>query len=267
MDPIAQWKENQKKGWAFFMPFETYTCGPAASLVAFANVKSGQTVLDVGCGTGVVAIAAARRGARVTGVDLTPELLAHAKDNASIAQTEIDWREGDAEAIPLGDASCDVVLSQFGHMFAPRPEVAVKEMLRVLKPGGTIAFNTWPPELYTGRMFQVMGRYLPPPPPGVSPPPQWGNVDTVRERLGTAVTHLTFDRGIMRGQYLSPQHVRSLMEKGVAPVIKVLETLKNDPEKLATFRKEIDALAVEYWDSSSNVLRQDYLMTKATKPS
>ena len=138
-------------------------------MVKFANVRAGQNVLDVGCGTGVVAVTAARKGARVHGVDLTPELLERARENANIAQAEIDFREGDAEALAFDDVTFDVVLSQFGHMFAPRPDVAIREMLRVLKPGGRIAFSTWPPELLVGRSFAIMGKYGPPPVPGVSP--------------------------------------------------------------------------------------------------
>src|SRR6185369_2183003 len=105
-----------------------------------------------------------------------PALLVRAKENAALAQVDIDWREGDAEALPFGDAAFDVVLSQFGHMFAPRPNMAIAEMLRVLKPGGTIAFATWPPELLIGSSFRLVASYMPPPPPGVSPPPQWVDV-------------------------------------------------------------------------------------------
>jgi ubiquinone/menaquinone biosynthesis C-methylase UbiE len=99
-----------------------------------------------GHGTGVVAITAALAGARVEALDLTPELLAEARANAAIVQrADIVWTEGDAEQLPYGDASFDVVLSQFGHMFTPRPDVAIAEMRRVLKPNGRIAFATWPP--------------------------------------------------------------------------------------------------------------------------
>jgi len=264
-DPIAQFKENAKKGWATFVPMEIYTCGPAAQLAVFAGVKSGQRVLDVGCGTGVVALACARAGAHVTGLDLTPELIARARENATIAGVEIDWKEGDAEALPFEDASFDVVVSQFGHMFAPRPDVVVKEMLRVLKKGGTVAFATWPPELYTGRMFACVGKYAPPPPPGVAPPVQWGNVETVRERLGSAVTNIHFDRGTLESRYPSPKHVRALMEGGVGPVMKLVQGLASDPPKLADFRRELDAITDLYWDNARNVLRQDYLHTRATK--
>src|SRR5262249_49346841 len=152
---------------------------------------------------------------------------------------EIDWHEGDVEALPFQGDTFDVVVSQWGHMFAPRPDVAVREMLRVLKPGGTIAFATWPPELFTGRMFALVGRYMPPPPPGVSPPPQWGNPEIVRERLGAAVTDLVFDRGVLRAPFLSPQHVRVLFEASVGPVMKIVQSLAGEPAKLAEFRREL----------------------------
>src|SRR5580765_7884275 len=132
-DPLARFKEAQREGWAHFAPLEALTTPPAAELVRRASPRAGQSVLDVACGTGVVAITAARLGARVTGLDLTPELLKRARENAGIADVAVDWHEGDAEQLPFGDADFDVVLSQFGHMFAPRPEVAVAEMLRVLK--------------------------------------------------------------------------------------------------------------------------------------
>src|SRR5437588_3241039 len=170
MDPFDSFKEMQKKGWAYFAPLEAYTTPAAARLVKHAGIRPGVTVLDVACGTGVVAITAARRGARVTGLDLTPELLEKARENSRTAGVDVDWREGDVEKLPFENAVFDAVLSQFGHIFAPRPNVAVAEMLRVLKPGGTIAFSTWPPELLVGRMFALVSRYMPPPPPGVSPP-------------------------------------------------------------------------------------------------
>jgi SAM-dependent methyltransferase len=262
MDAIAQFKENQKRAWSTFAPTEFFTCQPAARLVVFAHIKAGQRVLDVGCGTGVVALAAARTGAHVSGLDLTPELLVRARENAAIAGAEIDWHEGDAEALPFADGEFDVVVSQFGHMFAPRPDVATREMLRVLKPGGTIAFATWPPEVWTGRMFALTGRHLPPP-PGVSPPPQWGHPDIVRERLGSAVTDLVFDRGTLRAPYLSVQHVRSFMEQNVGPVMKLIQSL--EPAKLAEYRRELDALTTQFFEPTENVLRQDYLLTRATK--
>jgi SAM-dependent methyltransferase len=232
--------------------------------VRYAGVRSGQRVLDVGCGTGVVAITAALLGARVTGLDLTPELLERARENARICDLEIDWHEGDAEQLPFPDREFDVVLSQFGHMFAPRPDVVTAEMLRVLKPGGTVAFSTWPPELFTARVFALVGRYLPPPPPGVMPPGQWGDPNLVRERLGTAVRDLSFDRDVLYFPAFSPQHQRHHMERTAGPVLRLVKMLETaDPAKLEAFRREYDALAAEYFDL--NQTKQSYLMSRAVK--
>jgi len=263
-DPIAKFKEMQRQGWKHFAPLEGLTTPAAARLVKFAGVRAGQNVLDVGCGTGVVAITAARTGARVHGVDLTPELLERARENASIAKFEIDFREGDAEALPFDDGRFDVVLSQFGHMFAPRPSVAIAEMLRVLKPGGTIAFATWPPELLIGASFKLVSSYMPPPPPGVSPPPQWGDVAIVRERLGSGVKDILFDRACMFFPALSVQNYRDHIERTAGPMLKLVEMLSaTDPSRLAQFRRDYDALIAPYFED--NIVRQDYLMTRAIK--
>jgi ubiquinone/menaquinone biosynthesis C-methylase UbiE len=264
MDPLVQFKEMQKQGWKHFAPLEDVTMSGAVRLVRFAGVRAGQRVLDVACGTGVVAITAARAGAKVSALDLTPQLLERARENATIAGVEIDWREGDAEALPYRDGEFDVVLSQFGHMFAPRPDVATAELLRVLKKGGTLAFSTWPPELCIGRIFSLVGRYMPPPPPGVSPPVQWGEVTVVRDRLGAAVKDLTFDRGTLHAPALSPQHHRWVTERTAGPILKLVESLAgSDPAKLDAFRREYDVIAADYF--GDNEVRQTYLMSRAVK--
>jgi SAM-dependent methyltransferase len=264
MDGISQFKANQKVAWANFAMLEHLTGSTAPFLVRFAGIRPGAQVLDVACGSGVVALTAARAGARAQGIDLTPELVAHARENAALMKLEAPFQEGDVESLPFGDASFDVVVSQFGHMFAPRPEVAIAEMLRVLKPGGTVAFATWPPELFVGRWFGLMSRYAPAPPPGVAPPPQWGDPSIVRERLGSAVRDLTFTRNTMFYPTLSPQHYRTNMIENFGPAKKLFEQLDaNDPAKANSLRSEIDALAQAYFED--NRLRQDFLLTRAVK--
>jgi SAM-dependent methyltransferase len=263
-DPFVSFKAAQREGWSSFTPLAALTTPVAARLVSFAGVKPGDRLLDVACGTGVVAVTAARRGATVTGLDLTPELIERARENSAIVGLNVAWHEGDAEALPFPDDAFDVVTSQFGHMFAPRPEVVVAEMLRVLRPGGTLAFSTWPPELCVGRMFALTGRYAPPPPPGVAPPPLWGNVDVVRERLGDRVRGIRFDRGTMLAPSLSPEHYRVMTEQNVGPMRKLVDMLSaTDSAKLEAFRREYDAIVAEYF--ADNLVRQDYLMTRATK--
>src|SRR5205814_10076032 len=183
-----------------------------------------------------------------------------ARENANIAKVEVKWHEGDVENLPFDDSSFDVVVSQFGHMFAPRPEVAIAEMLRVLKTGGTLAFATWPPELLVGRSFALSGRYSAPPPPGVAPPPLWGDPNIVRERLGNGVKQITFDRARMEVPALSLQHFRKTIEQTAGPIIKMIEFLSaTDPGKLAEFRTEYEALVSEYFED--NIVHQDYLLT------
>jgi SAM-dependent methyltransferase len=264
MDRFTTFKDAQKAGWAHFAPLQTLTTPPAARLVAHARIAAGLAVLDVGCGTGVVAVTAARTGARVTALDLTPELLEVARANAVTAGVQIEWHEGDVETLPFRDASFDVVVSQFGHIFAPRPEVAISEMLRVLKPGGTIAFSTWPPETCTGRTFALVARYSPPPPDGVASPILWGTPSVITERLGDAVVDIVFARGVMAVPSLSVHHSRENAERAVSPMIKVVAHLgATDPERLATFRREYDAVLADYFHD--NVIAQDFLMTRATR--
>ena len=158
----------------------------------------------------------------------------------------------------------DVVMSQFGHMFAPRPRVVIAEMLRVLKPGGIIAFATWPPELLIGTSFTLVSTYMPPLPEGVSPPPQWGDVGIVRERLGSAAKEVVFDRGCMLFPALSVSNYRNQLEHTAGPMLKLVESLSaSDPARLAQFRREYEQLVARYFED--NVVRQDYLFTRATK--
>jgi len=263
-DPIAELKARQREMWATFAPTAVFTTPVAAHLVRFAAVEPGQAVLDVGTGTGVVALTAARRGARVTGLDLSPVLLEAARENARIAsQPGIVWTEGDAEQLPYGDASFDVVLSQFGHMFAPRPDVVMSEVHRVLKPGGRIAFATWPPEHLIGRVFAFVGRHSPPPPPGASPPPQWGSPTVIAERLAAGFDAPFFERGTMSFFALSTGHYRLFMERSVGPIQKLVERFAADADKLASLRAEFDALVEPYY--ADNVVRQEYLLTRAQR--
>jgi SAM-dependent methyltransferase len=265
MDPIAHFKELSRQAWSTFGPTEMLTSSVAPRLVRFAGITRRMRVLDVGCGTGVVALTAARDGADVIGIDLTPELVAHARENAALMSLAVDFREADVEALPFDDGSFDVVVSQFAHMFAPRPEVALHEMLRVLKPGGTVAFSTWPPEHFVGGMFELIGRYGPPPPAGIPPASQWGDCHVVRERLGGAVESLVFARDVMDVQVLSVQHHRALMERNIGPMTKLVAALaQNDPAKLAELRRSFEALIALYFED--NHVRQDYLLTRARKP-
>tara|TARA_B100000965_G_scaffold336555_1_gene302911 strand:+ start:190 stop:984 length:795 start_codon:yes stop_codon:yes gene_type:complete len=256
-------KNKAKQLWSTFSPFENITAQASPELIKFAQVVPGKRVVDVGCGTGVVAITAARLGSIVSGSDITPELIDHAKENAKVANLDIKFEVADVENLPYNDASFDYVLSQFGHMFAPRPEVCINEMLRVLKPDGTIAFSTWPPELLTGKMFQLVGKYAPPPPDGVSPPVQWGEPSIITNRLGKKVKDITFHRSEFKNPALSPSHMRNFLEAYIGPVSAVVDMLQSEPDKLSKFRRELDNLLSEYFQDNGVI--QSYLMTRAIK--
>ena len=265
-DPFAKFKDAQREAWSVFAPVETFTTLPAAELVKFAQLAPGQTVLDVACGTGVVAVTAARVGAKASGADLSPALLERARHNASVAGVAIDFVESDAEALPYADAAFDAVLSQFGHIFAPRPEVVLREMLRVLKPGGRIAFSAWPPELFTGRQFDLIARYLPPPPAGAArpaPPALWGDPNVIRERFGDAVEGVVFDRGVMIVQTLSVKHARVAQEATIGPLTRIVESLRGEPEKLARLRAEYEAILADVFED--NALHLHFIMARASK--
>jgi SAM-dependent methyltransferase len=262
MGGLAQFKQMQKEGWRHFAPLEMFTTPAAARLVRFARVAAGMKVLDAGCGTGVVAITAARLSARVKAIDLTPQLLERARENGAVAEVDIEWQEGDVEELPFEDGEFDVVVSQFAHMFAPRPDVALREMLRVLRPGGTIAFSTWPPESVVGLSAQLHARYVPPS-SEIPSPILWGDPSIIGERFGTAVEDISFDRDALVAPALSPQHYRLHMERTAGPMIKLIETLASDPSRLRSFRREFDAMVSDY--SRDNVIHQSYLLTRARK--
>lgn len=261
-DPFKEFKAAQREGWGLFAPLENLTLLAAPAIVKHSKLSSKDKVLDVGCGTGVVAITAAKTGAQVSGLDLSPQLIERARYNSDLAKLKVDFIEGDVENLPYPDRNFDVVVSQFGHMFAPRPKVAIQEMLRVLKPGGTIAFSTWPPDLFVGKLFQLVSQ-LSPPVEGVSPPSKWGNPDFVREQFGNQVKNLVFDQSVVFFPALSLVHYRESIEKTLGPVIRLIQSAGIHSEKLIRFRSEVEELAFQYY--SENSIRQDFLMTRATK--
>lgn len=151
------------------------------------NITAGMRVLDVACGTGNLAIPAARAGASVIGIDIADNLIEQARARAHEAGLTIDFRVGDAEALDLPDGEFDLVVSMYGAMFAPRPENAAAELVRVCRPGGTIAMANWVPDSFIGQMFKLVGKHAPPP-EGVPSPALWGDEATVRVRLENGVS-------------------------------------------------------------------------------
>ena len=189
--PMQQIKEAMRATWMagdFGVVAKTISAG-AEEFVQRLAIPSGAHALDVACGTGNVAIPLARQSAVTTGVDIAANLLVQARERAASEGLSINFHEGDAEQLPYNDASFDAVLSMFGAMFAPRPELVASELGRVLKPGGLLAMANWNPASFTGKMFRVGSGHVPPP-PGIAPPVLWGEDATVRERLSPYFTDI-----------------------------------------------------------------------------
>ena len=156
------------------------------------DIPAGCQLLDVACGSGQVALWGARDGVNVTGVDIAPNLIQRAQARAKAEGLNARFIEGDAEALPFEDASFDVVTSLVGAMFAPRPEVVARELLRVCTPGGTIAMGNWTREGFVGQMFNTFAKFIAP--SGMPAPVLWGDETVVRERLGPGVSDLKMTR-------------------------------------------------------------------------
>jgi SAM-dependent methyltransferase len=198
---------------------------PPPHLLDLVGVEPGQTVLDVATGSGNVALHAARRGADVVGVDLTPELFETARPRAEALGVEVEWVEGDAEALPFDDATFDRVVSAFGVQFAPRHAVVAAELLRVCRPGGAIGVCSWTPEGKVGELFSIMSRYAPPAPAYASPPPLWGDEAHVRGLFADAAVELEFARATTPFRFDSAEHYVSFFETNYGPMVKARERL------------------------------------------
>lgn len=197
----------------------------AEEFVARLDLKPGIRVLDVACGTGNLAIPAAKAGADVTGIDIAPNLIEQAKERAESEGLKAVFEVGDAEALPYEDASFDVVMTMFGAMFAPRPYVTAAELKRVCKPGGLIAMANWTPEAFTGQMFKTNAKHVPPP-AGMPSPILWGKEDVIQERFAEGVSDLqTTRRKIIFTYQFCPAEVVEHFRLYFGPTQKAFESL------------------------------------------
>jgi ubiquinone/menaquinone biosynthesis C-methylase UbiE len=183
-EALAELKQRLRASWMAgdFGQIARLNAQGAEDFIARLHLKPGTKVLDLACGTGNQSIPAARNGAQVTGLDIAPNLLEQARQRAASENLKIEFIEGDAEKLPYPAGQFDVVLSMFGAMFAPRPEVVASELKRVCRPGGLIAMGNWTPDGFVGQMFQITALHAPPP-PGMLPPSLWGVEKVVAERL------------------------------------------------------------------------------------
>ncbi|HSI88630.1 MAG TPA: class I SAM-dependent methyltransferase, partial [Pyrinomonadaceae bacterium] len=235
----------------------------AREFVGGLEIKPGMKVLDVACGSGNLALLAAERGAEVTGIDIAENLVNTAKRRAAKTGLEIKFEQGDAESMPYEDNTFDLVMSMFGAMFCPRPEVTASELIRVCQPGGTIAMANWTPTGFTGQMFKLSTKYLPP--PNMPPPVQWGDPEVVRERLAgvsdikttARIAEMTFD--------FPPEGVVEFFKTYFGPTVMTFKTIsEEDQEALTSDMVDLWATNNQATDGTTRA-RGEYLEVIAIK--
>jgi ubiquinone/menaquinone biosynthesis C-methylase UbiE len=236
-------------------------------LVQAAKVKPGDRVLDVAAGSGNAAIPAAMAGATVVASDLTPDLLENGRLAAEARGVDIDWREADAEALPFSDAEFDVAMSSVGVMFAPHHQASADELVRVTRPGGTIALLSWTPEGFIGQMFATMKPYAPPPPAGAQPPPLWGSEAHVRDLFGDRVTDVDARKvQLVVDQFDRPEAFREYFKRTYGPTIAVYRFIGEDSERVAALDRDLDDLARRAGlDGTSTTMEWEYLLFTARR--
>jgi SAM-dependent methyltransferase len=264
MTAVAELKQSHRATWAagdYAAVAELIDDAPPTDLFARVPVGPGHEVLDVAAGTGNVALRAAAAGARVVGLDLTPELFTVARRRAERAGLDVEWMEGDAEDLPFDDECFDVVLSVFGVQFAPRHHIVADELIRVCRPGGRIGLVSWTPDGLIGQFFRIMGRYLPASPGYASPPPLWGSADHVRSLFAGAGIEWRFSSGQNPWRFASAEEWTAFMEANYGPTVMARERLSAEG-RWEECRREIVALAERLNEArdGSLLLNAEYLV-------
>ena len=264
---FAQLKSAMKATWMSgdFGEVAKYAAREGEIFVSRLALKPGQRVLDVACGTGNATIPAAHTGADVTGVDIATNLLDQALQRAATEKLSVKFQEGDAEELPFGDAEFDIVISMFGAMFAPRPERAAAELLRVTKPGGFVAMANWTPEGFVGKSFRVTSK-ISPPPPGIQPPVLWGDEQVVKQRFAAGVASLTTTRRPMQFQFpFPPKEVVAFFRKYFGPTAAAFSRL--DSIGQAQLAQALETLWIENNKSQdgTTAIESEYLEVRAVR--
>ena len=235
-------------------------------LVEACGIEAGQRVLDVGAGTGNVAIRAAQAGAHVVAADLTPENFAAGRREAEAVGVELEWIEADAQALPFEDDAFDVVTSSFGAMFAPDHRRVADEVLRVCRSGGVVGMLNFTPEGLAAGFFAVLGPHLPPPPPGAQPPLLWGSEDHVRELFGDRVASLELSRRTYVERARSPQAYCDFFRETFGPAVAAYASLEGDADRAAELHRTfVDFVTEANGGDGPVALEYEYLLVVARK--
>jgi SAM-dependent methyltransferase len=257
--PAAVWSAGGKD-------YDEISRGIADSIehcVLRLNPRPGERILDLSTGTGWTSRVVARRGAMVIGVDIAPDLLDAARAKANEEMLPIDYQLGDAEDLPFEDGAFDAVVSTVGIMFASRPDAAAAELARVCRAGGRIALTTWTPDGGVGKMFDVMRRYMPPPPSPAPPSPfDWGRPERIRELLGGAF-QLRFEPGVSYYREPSSEAAWATFSKGYGPTRSLATSL--DPERREPLRADFIAFHARYLTELGICVPREYWVTMGVR--
>jgi ubiquinone/menaquinone biosynthesis C-methylase UbiE len=264
---LAAIKTRQKAAWSSgdYAVVGTTLQIVGESLCEAADLHAGQSVLDVAAGNGNATLAAARRWCEVTSTDYVPALLERGRERARAeGLTGIDFREADVEALPFDDGSFGAVLSTFGCMFAPNPPRVAAELLRVCRPGGTIALANWTPDGFIGQLFKTIGKHVPPP-AGVASPALWGTRARIDELFGGQASAIRSETRQFAFRYRSPAHWLEVFRNYYGPVLKAFAALDADVQP--ALADDLLALIARFnrADDGSMVAPSDYLEIVITR--
>src|SRR3954451_3963935 len=210
----------------------------ADQLVNLLGMSPGDRVLDLATGTGEVAVRAAQRGASVTGIDIAEPMLSKARGRAGEEGLEIVFDHGDIEYLPYEDACFDVVVSNFGLIFAPDHANVAAELARVACPGARVGFSAWKPNPKLGELYRrfteepIEGREV----------YEWGREDHVEDMLGEDF-ELEFEDGTLWLEAESGEEIWKLFSESAPPVIAPTKQLDD------TRREELHRAFVELYES------------------
>lgn len=245
--------------------FSRFMESSAVEFLARLPLRGGDRLLDVACGSGQLALFAARKGARVTGVDIATNWIVAARGRAGSEGLDATFDEGDAEHLQYGDESFDIVATLYGAMFAPRPDRVARELVRVCRRGGTIGMANWTREGFVGRMFQAIAKFVAP--PGMPSPLLWGDEATVQERLGNSVTDLRLTRIRYRFDYaFAPGAVVDFFRENYGPANRAFSTLSGtDQVSLRQALVDLWSGANQSGEPGRTLVDAEYLQVLATR--
>ncbi len=267
MEAAEQFRNVQKAIWSSgdWPGFAPIVQDVADEVVAQLGVGEGQDFLDVATGSGNAAIAAAARGARVTGLDFVPSNIEAARKRAAEAGLEAEFVVGDAEDLPFDDDSFDRLTSIFGAMFAPGHRQTAQELVRVTRPNGALAVTGWTPQGLNGLMFKTLGNHMPPPPEGIVPPVMWGDESHIREIFDAPGVEISCEKRMARIEYESHDRWMEHLEQDLGPIV-VAKSMLEPQGKWDAAREDLKQLEEGFNQADDGSFRAEaeYLLTIVT---